>query len=233
MRAKKDRRTPAPEELPRIFDDSFIQKLALQAKLPQEANIQHFAAAIRDAAERYVADRAIPSDTVIRDEIKALYSAANRHRYKETATRINVLSTQARAFLERGDSRGVGLAILQPEPLADHRRRDDACEAIAAFLRVGMKGGKPLLIAPQPRQRPPRREAELTFVMWLGVAYFDATRRTPPPHTANPDRPGPFARMVQTCLDEVAPGADAVGLINEMHRRRNLKPWQSGTAPKA
>ena len=111
-------------------------------------------------------------------------------------------------------------------------RRDDACEAIAGLLRVGLKGGKPLLNAPQPRQRPPRREAELTFVMWLGIAYLDATSSTPPPDTANPERPGPFARMVQACLEKIAPGADGVGLINELHRRRKLQPWQSGTAPK-
>ena len=220
MRAKKDRRIPAPQELPRILDDKFIQGLTQQTKLSLSANIPRFAAAIRDAAKRYVAAMATPSDVTMRAEIEGLYSAADRHRYKETATRIGKLSKQTRAFLKR--RRVAGLAIPNPNALTDRRRRGKACKTIVRLLRVGMKkGGKALLYAPQPRPRPPRREAELNFVMWLEVAYLEATGM-PPPLTANPARPGPFARMVQTCLG-IAPGANAVEMLNELHRRRKLK----------
>ena len=221
MRAKKNRHIPAPQQLPRILDNKFVQGLAQQAKLSLSANIPGFAAAIRDAARRYVAAMATPSDVVMRDEIKALYSAADRHRYKETATRIGKLSKQTQAFLK---TRGVaGLAIPKPKALINRATRDKACETVGRLLRVGMKkGGKPLLYAPQPRQRPPRRKAELEFVMWLEVAYLEATGM-PPPLTANPQRPGPFARMVQTCLDRIALGANAVEMLNELHLRRKLK----------
>jgi hypothetical protein len=229
VRAKKDRRIPVPEELPRILDDKFIRDLAQQAKLPLDADIPRFAAEIRHAALRYVAVMTITSDRAMRDEIQALYSAAVRHRYKETATRIDKLSEQTRAFLKRrGDRRSVGLAIPEPEVLKDFGRRDQACETIVRLLRVGMKGGKAILHAPTPHPRPPRRKAELDLVMWLRVAYLDATGM-PPTHTANPNRPGPFARMVQTCLDKIAPGTNAAEMLNELHRRRKLK---LGTAPK-
>ena len=116
---RKGRRIPAPEELPRIFDDKFILRLVEQAKLSWAANIPRLSAAIREAARQIVADKAIPSDRAVRDEIKALYSAANRHRYKETATRISKISERTRALLKtRGDR--LGLAIPEPEALRDH-----------------------------------------------------------------------------------------------------------------
>jgi hypothetical protein len=223
MRAKKKRRIPAPQKLPHIFDDKFIQGLAQQAKLSWAANIPRFAAAIRDAAQRCVAAMATPTDVKMRVEIRGLYSAADRHRYKETATRIGKLSKQTRAFIKkRGDRPILSLAIPDPQAFNDPARRDDACETTVRLLRVGVERGKPLLYAPNPQPRPPRRQAERDFVMWLEVAYLEATGM-PPPLTANPDRPGPFARMVQRCLNGIAPGANAVEMLNELHRRRKLK----------
>jgi len=229
MRAKKDRRIPAPQELPRILDDKFIQGLTQQTKLSLSANIPRFAAAIRDAAKRYVAAMATPSDVTMRAEIEGLSSAADRHRYKETATRIGKLSKQTRAFIKkRGDRPMLSLAIPDPQAFNDPARRDDACETTVRLLRVGVERGKPLLYAPNPQPRPPRRQAERDFVMWLEVAYLEATGM-PPTRTANPNRPGPFARMVQTCLDKITPGANAAEMLNKLDRRRKLK---SGTAPK-
>ena len=223
MRAKKKRRIPAPQKLPHIFDDKFIQGLAQQAKLSWAANIPRFAAAIRDAAKRYVAAMATPSDVTMRAEIEGLYSAADRHRYKETATRIGKLSKQTRAFIKkRGDRPTLSLAIPDPQAFNDPARRDEACGTIARLLHVGIEDRKVQLYAPKPQSRPPRREAELDFVMRLELAYLEATGM-PPPLTANPARPGPFARMVQTCLDRIALGANAVEMLNELHLRRKLK----------
>ena len=67
---RRDRRAPALEEPSRIFDDKFILVLAQQAKLSWAANITRFAAAVRHAARQYVADKAIPSDRAVRDEIQ-------------------------------------------------------------------------------------------------------------------------------------------------------------------
>jgi hypothetical protein len=223
---RKDRRIPAPEELPRIFDDEFIRSLAHTAKLPLHADIPRFETAILDAARQYVAEKANPSDKAVGDEIKALYSAANRHRYKETATRISKISERTLGLLKsRGKDRG--LAVPEPEAFTDPARQKGACETIVRLLRTGWEYGKPLLYTPEPpawepSRRAPRRKAELDLIMWLGVAYLEATGM-PPTHMANPYRPGPFARMVQACLEEIAPGANAVELLNELHQRRLAK----------
>jgi hypothetical protein len=241
---QKNRRIPAPEEVLRIFDDNCIEVLAKQANLSWAANVPRFAAGVRCAARQYVADQAIPSDRAVRDEIKALYSAANRYRYKETATRLGKISERTRALLKtRGDR--LDLAIPEPEALRNGASQHSACETIVRLLRTGWEYGKPLLYSPGPAKsldppekprRPPRRKAELDFVMWLEVAYFEATG-IPPTHMANPDRPGPFARMVQACLKNIAPGANAVELLNELHQRRltkapELRTRKSGTRPK-
>jgi hypothetical protein len=221
MRAIKQRRIPAPKDLPRILDDNFILGLVQQAKLSCTANIPRFSAAIRDAAQRFVTVMAIPRELVMRDEIRGLYSAADRRRYRETARRISQLTPQTRVFIKkRGDRPTVRLAIPNTQAFNDPASRDEACETIVRLLCVGMERGKPLLHAPQPQPRPPRRKAELDLVMWLEVAYLEATGMMPP-RTANPNRPGPFARMVQTYLDRIAPGANAVEMLNELHRRRS------------
>jgi hypothetical protein len=237
---RKVRRIPAPEKLPRIFDDKFILILAKQAKLSWAANIPRFAEGVRDAASQCVAEMAIPSDKAVRDEIRALYSAANRYRYKETATRIRKISGRTRALMKtRGDR--LRLAIPEAEVFGDCARRDEACETIVRLLRVGWECGKPLLYTPElpewePPRGTPRRKAELDFVTGLRLAYLKATGM-PPTHMANSNRPGPFARMVQTCLNEIAPGANAVGLLNKLHQRRlekapELRRRKSGTRPK-
>jgi hypothetical protein len=56
--------------------------------------------------------------------------------------------------------------------------------------------------------------------MHLQLAWLEATGK-PPSLAASAARPGPFARMVGKCLELVGAGhADAVGLINELNRRR-------------
>jgi hypothetical protein len=212
----KHRGIPTPKDLPRILDDKFIESLAQKAKLSRAANREMFAATIRDAAHRFVTTMAIPREAATRREISGLYSAADRHIYKETARRIGQLSPETRAFIQkRGNRRRT---IPRPAAFANPARRDKACEIIVRLLRVGMNRGKPLLHAP----RPPRRNAELDLIMWIEVAYYEATGMKPA-LTANRQRPGPFARMVQDILNEVAPGgADAVGLLNKLQRRRKM-----------
>jgi hypothetical protein len=75
-----------------------------------------------------------------------------------------------------------------------------------------------------PSTRISKREAELDLVTSLQRAFYQATGRYPP-WTANYNAlPNPFVQMVQEVLDLVrAPGAqraDAVGLINQLTKRR-------------
>src|SRR5262249_23934952 len=82
---------------------------------------------------------------------------------------------------------------------------------------------RPLLYAPQLCRNFPKRAAELNFIIWLQIGWLDATGKLPS-LAANPDRPGRFARMVRECLQLVgASHADAVGLINELNKRRRIQ----------
>lgn len=115
--------------------------------------------------------------------------------------------------------------------MLDPAQRDDACAAIIRLCRGGgirvdgrnrpdgkrSRSFKSLLYAPTPQDHPPRREAERRFVEDLQSAYRTVSGQEPAA-TANPNRPGPFARFVQACLNDVKSGANAVGLINGLHR---------------
>jgi hypothetical protein len=80
---------------------------------------------------------------------------------------------------------------------------------------------QPSLYAPERISHPPKREAERWFVMHLRLAWLEATRK-PPTATVDPGSPDrPLAEMLQGCLELVGAGhADAVGLINDLHKRR-------------
>ncbi len=100
---------------------------------------------------------------------------------------------------------------------------------MGAYLKLGRKrgGGKrsvtevSVLYAPTQQQHPPRRAAQIAFVMGIEAAYVEATGEAPNA-TANLNRPGPYARFVQACLDRLRAGANAVEIINERDRRRKI-----------
>jgi len=82
----------------------------------------------------------------------------------------------------------------------------------------------PLIHAPKPQRNFAKRNAERNFVMWLSVAWLEATGVVPSRTARHDDASrevGPFARFSRECLRRVgAPDADIVELINELHRRR-------------
>jgi hypothetical protein len=243
LRTKKVRAIPAPEDVPVIFSDERVRQLAAEAKLPLDtADLPRFAAAIRVAAETYIRDASIPSDNAVHREIKALYNAAARRRHAEVAERIDALSKRTRDFInKRAALPSIPWKIPAAAALRNEAKRDDACAAIASLLRIGgrWKQGRrrpsgrrsisfvPELYAPTLRKHLPKRKAERDFVMWLQLAYLNATEQSPP-HTAHHVNRGPFARMVKACLQLVgAQAADAVELINGLQRdRRRMRKRQ-------
>jgi hypothetical protein len=234
MRRKQRRRIPKLEDLPRILDDELIKELAQEAKLSWAANLKKFAETIREAAERFITSMAVPADVAVRNEIRALYSAAERNRHTETARRVRELSPKARTVIkQRGGRPTVNLEIPDQQAFDDPASGDEACKTIVRLLRVGMERGKLLLHAPRPQPRPPRRKAELDLITWVRVAYYEATGMMPP-RTAKPGT-GPFPLMLQTFLDKIAPGASAVALMNKRERdfhrelERRGKEKDSGT----
>ena len=233
---RKDRRIPAPEELPRTFDNKFVLDLVQEAKLSWAANIPRFSAAVREAAEVYIRDASTASDNKVHHEVDGLLRAAEyalsaRKRkdvaFEKVAVQIEGLSGRTRELLNK---RGM---LPNPEILRDPATQGAGCETITSLCRIGAcwqkgrrrPGGKrsmtmvSVLHAPTLQQHPARREAQLYFMMMLRAAVLEATGMPPTP-TAHPGRPTPFAKMAQVCLDKLRAGANAVALINELQRRR-------------
>jgi hypothetical protein len=229
----KSRKPIAAADVPRIFDDACIDTLAGIGRLPARADRKRFAEGIREAARIYARDVRIPTDNELHAEIAALYRAAERKRCGQLAALLEKISPKARALLSKRATR-LSLELPASEDLRDAARQQKACEAILSLSQYGgeymksrrrpsgkrSRAWRPLLVGPQPRRNFPRRDAERNFIMWLQVAWLEATGK-PPSLAANPARPGPFVRMVRKCLALVGAGhADAVGLINELNRRR-------------
>jgi hypothetical protein len=245
VRVKKERWIPEAQDVPGIFSDQRIRELAAKAELPLGDDLR-FAAGVRDAALIYIRDTRATSDNKVHREIDELLRAADHAvkrrkckdaAYEDVAKQVERLSERTRKLLNKRSARPtVALEMPDPEAFRDLARRDEACETIAKLCRIGAfkkKGrrradGKQsitmvnILHAPELQQHPARREAQLNFVMWLRVAYVEATGEQPS-LTANAERPGPFARMVQACLDEIRASADAVALLNELQRRKKGK----------
>jgi hypothetical protein len=228
----KSRKPIADADVSRIFDDGCIETLVAIGRLPAGADRKRFAEGIREAARIYARDVRIPTDNEIYAEIAALYRAAERKRCSQVAALVEKLSPKARELLSKRATR-LSLELPAPETLRDTAQQT-ACDIVLRLFQYGGKyaegrrrpSGKrsrtwrSLLVAPKPCQHFPKRDAERDFVMWLQLAWLEATGK-PPSVAANPARPGPFVRMVRKCLALVGAGhADAVGLINELNRRR-------------
>jgi hypothetical protein len=203
------------------------------AELPARADRKRFAESVREAADIYAKQTRAPTDNKLRAEIAALYRAAKRKRLGHVAELFETLSPEARRLLRNRASR-LSFKLPASQWPHDTAQQQQACEVV---LKLCQRGGKyvegrqrpsgkrsrawrPLLVGPKPRRNFPKRDAELNFIMWLQVAWLEATGQWPS-RAANAARPGPFARMVRKCLELVGAGhADAVGLINELNRRR-------------
>lgn|SRR5215831_89599 len=234
---RKSRHPIAAANIPHIFDDDCIQKLVAIAKLPADADSKRFAEGVRKAASIYARDARVPTDNELHTEIYKLYRAAERRQYERIAVLLEDLSLEARDWLNKRGSR-LRVELPAPEALRDISAQQKACDIVLKLCQYGGRhaegrkrpSGKrshtwrPLLCAPQPRRNFPKRDAELNFIMWLQIGWLEATGKRPS-LAANPNRPGPFARMVRECLELVgASHADAVGLINELNERRRKKP---------
>jgi len=208
--------------------------------------MKRFAEGIREAAHIYATDVREPNENEVRAEVEKLYLAAERRLYDQVAILIEKLSARAFRLLKfaeltrtsfpspgpRDESRRRGATSIQwisitlpsPETLRDHAQREEACATVVKLWR-------PYLRAPEPRRHFPKRESERTFVMWLRIAWLDATGEEAT-RTVDPRRPGPLARMVKKCLVLVGAGhADAVRLLNELNQIRRELSRRSALPP--
>jgi hypothetical protein len=229
----------AADDVLRVFGDECIEQLAKIGHLPADADRYRFAAGVREAARIYACDAGRVTPGTVRDEIAVLYKASERRQYDRVASLLGGLSPQARAYLTmRLDLPGPRRAELKLPPieaLRDPAKRAEACEMIKRLCHIGgqfVEGRKrstgkrsitwqPTLFAPVPNKHPPKHETERRLVMHIRSAWLEAVGE-PPTATVNPSRPDrPFANLVRECLKLVGANADAVALINELHRRRS------------
>jgi hypothetical protein len=215
------------------LDDACINRLA--DKLPADADRERFAEGVREAARIYLREVWAPNVNKLHAEIAALHAAAQHKRYGQVADLLEMLSPQAFRLLS---SQRLSVQLPAPTDLREPRRQRSACEAV---FRLSQRGGaivkdrlrgpdkrsrkwRPLLVGPDPRRHVPKRDAERNFIMWLQIAWLEATG-APPGLAANARRPGPFTLMVREALKLVGGGhADAVGLINQLNRSRKISP---------
>ena len=233
---------PIAADVPRIFSgDGVRQMVPAKLRIPSEA-MPRFVEEIRRAALIFFDDAKRPTDNEIHHEIAELVRAAVRaakarkrpdFACAQVAGLVELLSPPTREILNRRNT------LPHPAMLRDPSTQRDACHIILGLGRLGVhhkpgrKRGKDEqgkdrrsvteisdLYAPKPQQYPSRREGPPhAFVGWVEAAYIEATGKKPP-CTANRANPGPYARFVQACLDELRASADAVDLIN-------LRCWQS------
>jgi len=218
------------------------------AKLPDKTDKHCLAKGIQEAAAIYMREVAEPNPKELYKGIKALYDAAMKQQYEQAALLREQLSVKTRDSLNDRAGR-IDLILPSPEDLRDLARRDEACATIVKLCRIGgnwVEGRKrpfgkrsaatfnPLLYAPSGppelaalHHRSPRnfskRDAERNLVMWLGVAWLEATG-IPPSRTADRRNLGPFSRLVREVL-QLASGqghsdSAVAERINELDVRR-------------
>jgi hypothetical protein len=218
------------EDIDRCFCETEIRRLASMAKLPAKADLARFGEAVRDAVSLYVKRLQEPNVNQIHREISALHKAALRRDFQALACNIRSLSEQARHFLMIKSQTAL---IPSKADFEDPAK----CEEAAAIVELlCVRGGEVQMkkrrdgrqyrtltwkiAGSNPTRTPQKRSAERDLAMWLQVACLEATGRTPG-LSAHPDNPGPFARLLRSCLDMIgAKHVDAIELINSLNKQR-------------
>jgi hypothetical protein len=256
MAPRKTRCPIAVDDVPRIFDAAWLDRLAKTERLPAGIDLNRLLTGVRAAASIYATDARKLDANAAHREIEAFYEAALGRKYERTAALRQTMSREAFVYLmtplKRPGPRAAGLwlplatdfldtgpakIVYRGQPVmlrSVQSRQDEACAMTETVCRIGadappgrMRSSgrrsrptlRPQLHAPALRQRPPRRDAELAFIVQLASAWEAATGKRPA-RTANFQKPGPFVRFVQQCLDRAFGRGvvSAVKLINRLAR---------------
>src|SRR5262252_7157205 len=105
-------------EVPDVFDDLCLRRLAQIGKLPPDVDFEVFAKGVRHGIRSYARAARVPSDNDVHREIKALEQAASRCKCEEVADLLESLSPMARHWLSERLSTPAwsrrGMAFPQP-----------------------------------------------------------------------------------------------------------------------
>ena len=222
------------KDVEEVFGEECVHQLAEICGLPTPMDLGQLRKGICAAAHIFVRETQIPKSNAVHREIELLHGAADKRQSGAVASLLQNLSPRTVELLKRRASR-LGIKLPSSGLLLVKGRSAAACAKITRLCSMGGRSvegrrrptGKrsrptwsPLLYAPKRSPHFSKREAERNFAIWLSVAWYEATGQCPS-KTADPRKPGPFARLVKECLKLVGAGhADAVGLINQISRRR-------------
>jgi hypothetical protein len=238
VRAKKARPIIAAKDIEIIFTDALVAQLANCAKLPPGTNMIALAEGVREAARIFVRDAGFTTPNELHNDIAELQKSADQVRQDKIIALWEDLSPRARDILKDRAGR-LGIELPSSDALRDSARRDGACETIARLCQFGGQyvagrdrpfgkqsrpTWRPRLYAPDRQRNSAKRNAERNFVIWLSIAWQEATGAAAARTARHGDASrnvGPFARFARECLNHAgAPDADIVELMNELHRRR-------------
>jgi hypothetical protein len=137
----------------------------------------------------------------------------------------------------RGEQQSEKIQLPSPDEVTNSETYDNICDRIFALCSIGRrrehgrdrgKGKQSTTIkieyyAPKPTRHPQKREAEITFIMWVQVAWTEATGSLPS-LGASYERQGPFVRLITEFFHWLGVNeASPVELINKLNAQRNMK----------
>jgi hypothetical protein len=208
------------EDVPLVFTGEAIAKLARDARLPVGVDLVLFGDSVRQAARLYLIE-AHRAPYLVRRELTQLYKSLERAINRGES--VQNLSPAAKEFLLDRLARRRSLVSLP----ANEELPSCPLELRSLLIQGGrIKHGRrrrtfePYLWVPKVGRGRPQDFAAGTLVMWLSSAYLRA-KNVPPARTADHRNPGPFARLVQQCLNLLgAKNVNAVQRINDWEKVR-------------
>ena len=136
---------------------------------------------------------------------------------------------------DRGRHRPDGLQLPTPDEVKDPERYSDVCERIFSLCSIGRTrrlgrdrgiGKQSMTVeieyyAPKRTPHPKKREAEMNFIMWVQVAWLEATGILPS-LAASYENQGPFVRLIDALFHRMGvEGVSTVEIVNQLNSQRN------------
>lgn len=218
----------------KLLDDEDIKRLKEKeiARLPSDANLAAFRDGLNHAISEYFQEEA-HTRRFDKKIIRKLWGLA----FKVVSGGMERLDDLMRTYNNLPPAARHQLLLNKTHPLpAAEEFRDDPQRAAKRLCQSLSRGGymkqgrnrptgrqsrptfEPRLQLPRAKPGRPAADAASRLVMWIAIAWLDATGSLPS-LTAHHDKRGPFVRLVKAVLDHIgtpqARSIDPVELINK------------------
>ena len=155
-------------DVPVIFDDKCIERLAQIGRLPPDAKLQVFAEGVRRGVRTYTQAACLPSRNDVHHEVEALHRAADRDEYEAVADLLGKISSAARDCLAERLTRSSwrGKTFPDAATLRDPAHQRRACEVVHQLCTAGGKRR-------EGRRRPGGKRSRSTYQGGSGSRHRD------------------------------------------------------------